>query len=394
MDNDKSDFDRIAELEKRIEELKQKRDEERKKLEEVTLFEARRLLEESSTRQVPPPLAKAIPDRHKVETLSREEINAALDTIKKMRNEQGYSGGIPHGEEIMCYSRPQPTYFEWDKVPSKHTCLTCGKVFGGISRNNAIRDWNIPKDKFYVDANSLDRIFDIPKSITDLGYEAKIDFNCLECVVGTADCRPQPPFVISAKVDSESDYTVSYFREQYAVSKEYYPEGFDYFYKKDYNQAIGFLRTLKNKSVQAKLVFELEKQSDGLYKIHPSEFERLKREWGADFEPCDFLKEIAFKREKEGMLKKTEEKAVRDFIRGGGAYEKAEIVWGKADYSDKLKYLSFFTNLKENFAVSFYVDFDNASLQSAARIWNDGKSWPVVTNILKGILGIDTGGEL
>ncbi|MCL2555640.1 MAG: hypothetical protein FWE03_01295 [Firmicutes bacterium] len=326
---------------------------------------------------------KKAPPRPKVETLSRTEINTALDALKNMRNEQGYSGGIPRGEEIMCYARAQPAYYEWDKVPSKYTCLTCGKAFGGAGENARIRDWNLPKDKLYIDASGFDRLIEIPKSIIDLGYDAKIDFNCLECVK-----NGKPPFVKSVKIDSEKDYTVSYYKEQYAVSKEYYPDGFDYFDKKDYSQAIGFLRTLKNKSIQTKIVFELEKQSGGLYRINPCELIRLKKEWGADFAPYEFLGDIKIRREKKEIPKKSEEETLIDFM-CGGAYEKAEIIWGKNNHSDKLKHLSFFTNLKDNFTVSFYVDFELPSLQSAARVWNDGKPWEVAANILKNILGIE-----
>ncbi|MCL2555639.1 MAG: hypothetical protein FWE03_01290 [Firmicutes bacterium] len=116
----------------------------------------------------------------KLRKLTRDELNEALAALKKLRNEEPYSGELPT-HNAMCYSTSMPTHYEWDKIPMQIVCATCGKKFGdkkAVAKHS--RDYD--KETLYIDKwdyRSFVRIF---RELDALCYQAKMDFNCTECV--------------------------------------------------------------------------------------------------------------------------------------------------------------------------------------------------------------------
>jgi hypothetical protein len=198
-------------------------------------------------------------------TLSREQINEILGEIKKLRKDADFSGWLP-SEHATCYIMSPPLYYEWEKFPGHHVCPHCGKEFGDVNvdteelskRNDevfslfsrryannaamAIKTWN------------YEGIIETAKDINELGYDAKVEFSCLDCIKN----KNYPPVIFSFRLSTQQEYTITFpIFDWFDNPKHYSIEGKSLLLWK-YNVAESFLRDMSKQTDSLQIEFKVK----------------------------------------------------------------------------------------------------------------------------------------
>ncbi|MCL2862564.1 MAG: hypothetical protein FWE54_00455 [Methanimicrococcus sp.] len=140
-----------------------------------------------------------------MEKLSRGKLDAALDSLKKLRKEEADGGHFPI---ILCYSPGLdfiiPEYYLRDSVPGEYVCPKCGKCFGTGEKKETVigvRGYN-----FIVSKRDFDEIFEAYNICIKKGFDVEFELHCSNCCLKDA----LPFAVFKFRKSKEEEYTASY----------------------------------------------------------------------------------------------------------------------------------------------------------------------------------------
>ena len=142
-----------------------------------------------------------------MERMSREELNKALDSLKKVFEEESYQGDFPR-RFACCYSPMSPTYYKWDDMPGEHICPKCGKQFGKGKIAEGERRWK--DDKFErhdgdICKWDLYNLVDICREFYKAGYIIEMEMHCSECIE-----QGSVPILFKLRTSEDDDGVISY----------------------------------------------------------------------------------------------------------------------------------------------------------------------------------------
>jgi len=177
--------------------------------------------------------------------LTREELDSAIDSLRKLRTEKSFTGSLPDCL-AMCYS-PAPTeYYIWDHLPLKYTCPKCRKNFGSVIEH----EYTTTDDPEHLRMISwdFDDIYKAYEKMKDAGYDVELDIYCSKCV----EENKIAPLAFRLRVQGAKEYAVSYpvirsGSHLWSSETEQQPE--KHFYSWQYDIVASFLTelTLKEK---------------------------------------------------------------------------------------------------------------------------------------------------
>ncbi|MCL2862565.1 MAG: hypothetical protein FWE54_00460 [Methanimicrococcus sp.] len=183
-----------------------------------------------------------------MEKLSRDKLDIALDSLKKLRKESAYRGHIPD-KMACCYGPIFSAQYRINHVPGEYVCPNCGKCFGSGRIKDAVTD----EQKFQISVSKMDfdEIFNAYNKCIKVGFDVVLELQCSECRLKEFEPFSAKRFLeeyelVSAvfrfRGSEEEEYTVSYpqmrsedLGEDKALSSE------KHFYPWQYTLAIAFL---------------------------------------------------------------------------------------------------------------------------------------------------------
>ena len=168
-------------------------------------------------------------------------MDLALDSLRKLREEETYSGDF-YNCFADCYASGFQAFYLWAHVPGKYVCPKCGKCFGSDTENGTNTHETIAESNDTITKSDFDEIIETYKTCIKEGYDVEFELHCCHCVKE----YDLPLSLFRFRASGEKEYTVSYPQIQFnSFSYRYYRNekqlSEKHFYPWQYTIAVGFL---------------------------------------------------------------------------------------------------------------------------------------------------------
>jgi len=182
--------------------------------------------------------------------LSEDELNLALDSLKKLRSEKQRQRKTI-SVLACCYAPACPAYYSWEQLPYEFICPNCGKHFGKNVGEKSRHKCRVDGNKtsgFDVKTWEFESIMGDYEKCKEAGYDIELDVHCLECI----KTHSLPPMALRFRAPGKKEYTISYPQLEFYDENSQYMEQEDnpkrlsdkHFFPGQYSIAVSFITDL------------------------------------------------------------------------------------------------------------------------------------------------------